>query len=194
MQRNWLLTAGSLLLAATVSAKPLVVLDAGHGGKDPGTHAGTLCEKNITLNITKQIACRLAKLPVHVRLTRSTDTFVPLPQRAAMGKKAALFISIHVNASRNHSVHGVDVFHSKGEKSALLSYYLNQALQKRLGNVRREKCACFKVLRWNSAPSTLIEIGYLTNPKEAAMIRTCHYQKLIAEAIVEGITAYLVDT
>src|SRR5438477_10578005 len=118
MKSKWLLIASlslwALLLATTVLfAKPIVVLDAGHGGKDPGTHAGKLCEKNITLNITKQVECRLTKLPVHVRLTRSTDTFVPLPQRAAMGKKAALFISIHVNASRNHNVHGVDVFHSK---------------------------------------------------------------------------------
>lgn len=91
-----------------------VVIDAGHGGKDPGATKGKVVEKNITLSVAKMLGSMISeKYPgVKVVYTRSSDKFVPLDQRAAIANKhdADLFISIHVNASRSTSARGTETF------------------------------------------------------------------------------------
>ena len=80
-----------------------IVIDAGHGGKDPGTHHSKLQEKDIALNVTLKLGKKLQEqLPdVKVIYTRKTDVFIPLHERAAIANrnKADLFICIHVNAN-----------------------------------------------------------------------------------------------
>lgn len=91
-----------------------VVIDAGHGGKDPGAIKGNVQEKNITLSVAKALGNMIhEKYPdVKVVYTRSTDKFVPLDQRAAVANKnkADLFISIHVNATKATSARGTETF------------------------------------------------------------------------------------
>ncbi len=99
-----------------------VVIDAGHGGKDPGAKGPTgLKEKHVVLKVAKKVAYKLRKrLGCNVVLTRSRDRFLPLVQRTAIAnaKKADLFISIHANASRDRRARGVE------------TYFLNFALDK----------------------------------------------------------------
>ncbi len=91
-----------------------IVLDAGHGGKDPGAlSAGGGREKDIVLDITKRLkAVLLDRLKCRVVTTRNRDRFIPLEERTVVAntKKADLFVSIHANASRNRRVHGVETY------------------------------------------------------------------------------------
>ena len=91
-----------------------IVIDAGHGGRDPGAHANGLRESEIVLDIARRVAQRLAAEPgVEVVMTRNDDTFVPLRERTALANEvgADLFLSIHANASRNVRAHGVETYY-----------------------------------------------------------------------------------
>jgi len=92
----------------------VIVVDAGHGGEDPGAGGPHgLHEKNITLKIAKELASVIDQHPgYHAHLTRATDYFIPLQGRSkiAMDQKADLFVSIHADAFRDRSAHGASVF------------------------------------------------------------------------------------
>ena len=99
-----------------------VVIDAGHGGKDPGTISGKVQEKNITLAVAKLLGNKIKEQYPEIKVvyTRSTDKFVPLDERAAIANKnhADLFISIHVNATRSTSARGTETFVMGIDKSS----------------------------------------------------------------------------
>ncbi len=189
-----------------VSHPPLIVLDAGHGGRDPGAEGiGGVLEKDIVLEVTQMVAGRLAaRLPVEVLLTRTDDSFVPIERRVAMpGDGATLFISLHANACSDPSAQGLEVFYGGGGvrtastpggswRAALLGRCLDHALQSRVGGVRGEaRPGPFGVLVRNPAPSALVEIGYLTHPDEAARAQDRRYHELLADAVVDGVAAFL---
>jgi N-acetylmuramoyl-L-alanine amidase len=90
-----------------------IVIDAGHGGKDPGTLSGSLREKDIALDIAKRLRDNLTERGLEVIMTRDTDVFVPLEQRAfiANSREADLFVSVHVNAARNRNARGLETFY-----------------------------------------------------------------------------------
>ena len=91
-----------------------IVIDPGHGGKDPGCKShGKSKEKNITLSLAKRLASRLKKeIGCEVLLTRNTDAFLTLEQRTAIAnmEKADLFISLHVNAHKDTRIHGLETY------------------------------------------------------------------------------------
>lgn len=90
-----------------------IVIDAGHGGKDPGTRAGSLREKDIALDIAKRVRDDLEGRGFEVIMTRDKDVFIPLEQRAfiANSREADIFVSIHVNAARNRRARGLETFY-----------------------------------------------------------------------------------
>jgi N-acetylmuramoyl-L-alanine amidase len=91
-----------------------IVLDPGHGGKDPGAKSARgLLEKDVVLHIARDLAKRLERDGYRVVLTRDGDVFVPLNERTACANKtrAALFVSIHANASRNHKASGIETYY-----------------------------------------------------------------------------------
>lgn len=99
-----------------------VVIDAGHGGHDPGTHGKKLKEKDLTLKIALKVGGYIEQLlpDVKVIYTRKTDVFIPLDERAEIANKnnADVFISIHVNASPNPSVYGTETWTMGVDKSS----------------------------------------------------------------------------
>ncbi len=104
----------SLSMLAGLKVKRIVI-DPGHGGSDPGAigPSGSL-EKDLTLDIAKRLAALIRdNLKVEVYLTRDTDTYVALEERTAFAntKKADLFVSIHLNAARNHTLSGIQTFY-----------------------------------------------------------------------------------
>jgi N-acetylmuramoyl-L-alanine amidase len=94
---------------------PLVVLDAGHGGRDPGAAGvGGVLEKDVVLELTLLVARRLAaRLPVDVLMTRTDDSYIPIERRLA-SENATLFVSLHANACTSPSARGLEVFYGGG--------------------------------------------------------------------------------
>ena len=103
--------AGSLLEQLGLTVRTIMI-DAGHGGKDPGAMAHGLREKDINLKFAKLVGGKLRDKGFHVIYTRSTDVFIPLEKRTAMAnaQKADLFLSIHCNANRSSKVNGLETY------------------------------------------------------------------------------------
>jgi N-acetylmuramoyl-L-alanine amidase len=108
------LFSDTMMLSRAFQRLRKVVIDPGHGGKDPGARApGGVEEKDMVLDIARKLRDGLQQEGVNVVMTRSTDVFIPLEKRAAIANKngADLFISIHANASRSHSLKGFEVYY-----------------------------------------------------------------------------------
>ena len=103
----------TLSAAPAKSGKRLVVIDAGHGGKDPGASGVSILEKTVTLAAARSLKARLEKTGRYrVILTRGTDVFIPLPDRVAVARHAGadLFISLHADSGTERSLHGASVY------------------------------------------------------------------------------------
>ena len=104
-------------LAATPLVGPgrMIVIDAGHGGQDPGTSHFGLKEKHLALDIAKRLRASLQRAGLNVVLTRETDQFIPLSGRPAVANRlgADLFVSVHINANRNGRVSGIEVYYPR---------------------------------------------------------------------------------
>jgi len=167
----------------------LVVLDAGHGGTDPGAAYGKE-EKWYNLDITLRLEKLLKAKGVNVKLTRSTDVFVGLDERAEMANEwgADVFISIHNNALMK-AMHGTMTFYYptsyKGKEYATI---IQNDLLRNLGsNDLGVKSANFVVLKKTKMPAVLVEIGCLTNDEELARLNTEEYRQKAAESLCESI-------
>ncbi len=120
-----------------------VVIDAGHGGKDPGAIGPSgLKEKDVTLKIAKKVAEKLKKrLGCQVYLTRRSDRYIGLTQRTAIAnsKKADIFVSIHVNAAKNRRLRGVETYYlnfATNEDAMRVAARENATSQKRIGELK----------------------------------------------------------
>jgi len=189
---------------------PLVVIDAGHGGRDPGAAGiGGVLEKHVVLATAHRLAERLsARLPVTVLLTRTDDTFVPIDERLArQGEGAALFISLHANASTDGRASGIEVFYGGGAlrttsgpggddpRAARFGRYVAAALEARIGGLRGgARPGEFRVLTHNPTPGALVEIGYLTHHDEALLAQSEAYQSVLADALIDAVAAFLRGT
>lgn len=186
-------------LARTNDGRALVMLDPGHGGKDPGAiGVGGLREVDVILPIAKRVAELLAKQGIAVKMTRNSDYFVGLDERVTMSRDAGatMFVSIHANSIDNRpDVNGLETYHYNLGKSfaetvhsVVVDYVNKNGFY--LGN-RNVRSARFLVLRKSSIPAILVETGYLTSEAESARLRREDYQKVMAEAIAKGIVQYV---
>ncbi|MCX8103470.1 MAG: N-acetylmuramoyl-L-alanine amidase [Candidatus Bipolaricaulota bacterium] len=183
----------------------LVVIDAGHGGWDPGAtgYYGTQ-EKDISLNIARFI--RLLGLyddEISIVLTRSEDIYIPHRERTGLANRlrADLFVSIHANAHPRHAAaNGIEVL--VHDDRSLPTYPQNRALalllQKRLTRALGVTDRGIKhqtlFIRWAEMPAVLIEVGFLTNPTEELKLRSFLYQWTVAQVIFTTIKEYLRST
>lgn len=180
-----------------------VVIDAGHGGYDPGSigcSGGK--EKNITLSVALKVGSILKKNGVNVVYTRKSDTVTwsteikkALISRANIANNigADFFISIHTNHSDISSIRGTESYYmlgsSKGKKMAQMIQ--NSIIKKTKFKDRDIRYADYSVLRNVRAPAVLVELGYTSNYKEATLLHSKRYQDLFAEAIANGILKYI---
>ena len=170
----------------------LVVVDAGHGGKDQGTCSGDILEKNINLSVAFLVAEKLEAKGADVLLTRAEDEKIDLEERAAIANRAEadLFVSIHCNyCEGDTSVRGLECYYREGsEGGQALAENLVASVQEESKIVNRgTRTADFRVLRKTDMPAILIEMGYLSNGEECDKLADKDYQELLAERIVEGI-------
>jgi N-acetylmuramoyl-L-alanine amidase len=102
-------------ISPALSSIQTIVVDAGHGGKDPGASHHGLREKHLTLDIARRLKRVLEEMGFSVRLTRDRDEFIPLSRRPAIANRlpADLFISVHVNANRKRTVSGLEVYYPR---------------------------------------------------------------------------------
>ncbi len=183
------------------NGRVLVMLDPGHGGKDPGAIGlGGLKEIDVILPVAKRVAEILAKQGIAVKMTRNSDYFVGLDERVTMSREAGatLFVSIHANSIDNRpDVNGLELYHyNLGRSFAETVHSTTVDYVNKNGfylNDRRVRSARFLVLRKSAIPAILVEMGYLTNEAESARLRREDYQKVMAEGIAKGIIQYIKD-
>lgn len=172
-----------------------VVLDAGHGGKDPGAIGQRgLREKDVVLAITRGVARELEKQGIQVVMTRNSDVFVSLQGRVqrAEATKANIFVSIHANSVGlgRPQVNGVETYYFQTGRSLAQTIHRN-ILQRLNVRDRRVRQARFYVLRRSSMPSTLVEVGFVTGSQDSRNLSNARFQQQMAEAIAAGIVQYL---
>lgn len=172
-----------------------IVIDAGHGGHDPGTSGNGLVEKNIVLDVALLVRDRLKNEGMNVVMTRTDDTFVTLSGRVRIAENANAdsFVSIHANAF-SPSANGAETFyHSRHQaaKSKALASKIQEHLVRDTGmHYRRVDEGNYHVIRETSMPSTLVELGFVTNSGDAARMKKPGYNEKAATAIVKGIKEY----
>ncbi len=212
-----------------------IVIDPGHGGKDPGAIGPSgLQEKKVNLDIAKRLKRILKKEGIEVIMTRESDVFISLPRRTEIASQsnADLFVSVHANSSPVRGVNGMEVFSMRD-----LEYLEKNDSQRRINHEMmfdhlsmnkfipdlesiledmlycykkseshrvsetvsgqitsftkvKEKEAGFYVLRNTLIPSILVEVGYLTNPKEGHLLSEGIYRQKVAEILAQGLLRY----
>ena len=197
-----------------------IVLDPGHGGKDPGAENKSvrINEKNTALDVARRLRRRLQAQGYEVLLTREDDRFIELTDRSAFANRnrADLFISLHFNAATSRQVRGVETFiftplnqPSTGRNSlhrsdrrtysgnrsdawnALLGYYTQREVVAGLNaRDRGLKRARFTVLRDLLMPGMLVEGGFLSNTADARNIGSAGYRQKLADAVAAGVRSY----
>ena len=173
---------------------PLIVLDAGHGGRDQGTSAGSALEKEINLAMVKKLAEELRAAGAAVLLTREDDTKVGLEERAAYAndKEAEIFVSLHCNFCEDDTgVKGVECYYreSSPEGQALAESIVRRMEEEEEISCRGTRIGDFRVLNKTDMPAVLVEMGYLSTRNECADLTDEAYQKLMAKRLAEGILA-----
>lgn len=177
---------------------PLVFIDAGHGGNDPGASGNGLIEKNVTLDIAKRLNEVLTKNTVKTYMVRTGDTFMDHRDRIYLANdmKASLYISIHCDWYENPKYGGTQTFYTTAKELKLgelteLQYaklihneIINTIKSNNRGITDRPTLAAVK---YATMPSILIETGFLSNPTEAANLGTPEYRQKIADAMASGI-------
>ena len=180
----------------------VVVLDAGHGGSDPGTSGNGMTEKDVNLDIllrTKALFDADGRIKVYV--TRDSDTYPTNISRAQMANQSAdLFVSIHQNAAENPAGNGIEVLYCNhanetGNKltSKIAAQFMQNYMVSATGLTDRgiDLRTDLIVLNQTAVPAILIECGFLTNSTDAAVLQSSASRDKIANAIYSAITDML---
>lgn len=184
----------SYLSKEMVKPSRVMVIDAGHGGSDPGATANGLVEKEVNLDVSLRVERMLKAKGINVLMIRRTDVFYTLDYRAAYGIKngADAFVSIHANAY-TPGTSGSETFYSASvanDSKQLATFIQNRLYKAMEHNNRGVKEYDYRVLAANPLPAALVELGFLTNDSDAAKLATSTYRERAASAIAEGIEDY----
>ncbi|TXI42795.1 MAG: N-acetylmuramoyl-L-alanine amidase [Nitrosomonas sp.] len=198
---NSLSTAARQRISGT---KPLIIIDAGHGGKDLGAVSLTkpiYQEKNLNLATARLLEGFLKNQGYRTIMTRSDDTFLTLEERAnlAKAKKGQLFVSVHYNSAPSQKAEGIEVFYYNSDKEkgrtkdsqAMAQAVLDKVIAATSAASRGVKHGNYSVIRNTTMPAILIEGGFMTNEKEMERLKDPIYLKKLALGIAQGIDQYL---
>jgi N-acetylmuramoyl-L-alanine amidase len=222
-QKDYLLTIRPILAPQTLEKKQIlrrIVLDAGHGGRDVGAQNTDrkLREKDLALDVALRLRQKLQADGFQVFLTRKSDSYIPLDQRAEFANRmnADLFISIHFNSVRKPSVLGLETYllpqpwtssssrlslqemdkqsypgNSNDGWNSLVGFFVHKTLVEKMVVVDRGlKRSRFKVLKNLKCPGMLVELGFISHPETARRLETTQYRDQLASALAQGIQLY----
>lgn len=195
------------------SAFPVVVLDAGHGGRDDGARANGLVEKDLTLDVVNRTEKLLKQFGFQTVLTRSDDAYISLAERAAIGNRVdnSIFVSVHFNHARSGT--GIETFYASQkvppedawtwvgffnkpkpateDNGETLAGFIQASMVTRTEATNRGiRGRPLYVVRHTRSPAALVECGFISNPFEARLIANTDYRDRLAKALAEGIMSY----
>lgn len=176
----------------------VIVIDPGHGGKDPGAVGPTgLMEKEVNLDVSLRVVEKLRAAGARVIITRETDVFLPLSERVAIAEaaRAEIFVSVHANAHPNRAIGGTETYYFGKKSTTNASISLAALLQRELVGALGlrdigAKEASFHVIRNTTMPSALIELAFLSNAQEESLMRTNQFREDAANAIFRALQEY----
>lgn len=177
-------------LSFTPFDKKLIIVDAGHGGNDMGANRYGIYEKDIVLNIGKEIQkFNNSQDQYEVILTRDNDTYSQLSDRTALINKLnpEMVISLHVNSSPKpeSTEQGAELYTQNTEGSKKLAYRIS----KKFNTLKIEE-KNLHILRESKAPTVLMELGYINNTKDREYLTSEKGQKEIAQKFSEIFREY----
>lgn len=173
-----------------------VVIDPGHGGRDPGAIAASgLRESDVNLTMSEQLRAMLEAAGAQVVMTRTTDIGLTLAERIAFGNAPGvdLFVSVHNNAHTNPQISGTQTFYGVTEGSFALALGVHRRLVALGLNDRAVLTANFAVLQRTTVPAILIETAFLSNPHNAALLGQASFVSRAVEAHFAGISEWLLS-
>ena len=181
----------------------VIVLDAGHGGKDRGTSSNDIYESDINLNIVLKLRDELVKQGVNVILTRDGDYDLSSPNvdrrkksdfdnriRLINSSGADMYISIHMNYLADSKYYGAQTFYTGSNER--LAKIVQESLRKDLNSPMNEKKLSESIYMYKklTIPGLLIECGFLSNAKERNLLIDDSYQFKIVKSIINGLIQY----
>lgn len=190
-----------------------VAIDAGHGGPDSGARGKSgIIEKDINLHIALELRQLLGRVAVYTVMTRESDhgliadgeditgsrKRMELERRANLvnANSPDIFVTIHTNSFPEPQWSGAQVFYNAASaEGRKLAVHIQTELVNRLGpNTRKARPADIYLLKKVKAPSALVEVGFLSNPREERLLADAAYRVKVAEAVFHGIMAYFMDS
>ena len=186
---------------------PVIVLDPGHGGEDGGAvSANGVRESGLNLEISLRTRDLLRFLGIPVVMTRETDLSIHSPEAVTVSEKKIsdlknrvalvsgtenpILVSIHQNMFAESKYYGTQLFYADSDPSRQLAEELQALFAAELdpSNHRRAKpCENVYLLSKISCPGVLVECGFLSNPKEEALLQSAEYQKKVAAVLAAGL-------
>ncbi len=188
-----------------------VIIDAGHGGADPGAvSSDNVLEKDLNLLVASYVSEYLANKGIKVLMTREEDKMLSI-EGSHLSKKTqdlkartnlanshpnGILVSIHMNKFSDTSVHGLQVWHSSnGRLSEILAEKIQtnvaSTIQKNNKRQIKKDNNSIYVLRNSKIPAVLVECGFLSNPDEVSLLKDKNYQQQLSKSIADGILLYL---
>lgn len=203
--------AGSLKLTSASSSglkDKVIVIDPGHGGADPGAQNSGLKEKDLNLDISLRLGKVLESKGCSVILTREVDKdfFLPGFVKGRMAKRAELnnriqiaaennadlFISIHANSFPQRNSYGMETYYhlESSAGKALAEIIHAQLTQVQPDNKRKAKAGDYYIINQAEMPSVIVEVGFISNPRERKLLQSEDYRNSVADAIGSGVEHY----
>lgn len=172
----------------------VVVIDAGHGGSDPGASGVNNQEKTLTLNVAKELQRSLKDAGMKVIMTRDGDTYPTLTERVNVSHQynADIFISIHFNSNNSKAANGIDTYYySTHVNERDLAICIQEEVIKATGLKGRGVYeGNFQVIRTNANAAVLVELGFISNLNEEKVIASKDFQQKAATGIMNGLERY----
>lgn len=189
-----------------------ILIDVGHGGVDSGTTYGSMKEKDINLQVAKELYRQLTEAGFRTALNRSEDIALSddnrwlntrsrhlrdLAQRRNLAEviDPQMMLSLHVNWSADSKRRGPLVLYQSNEQSYMLAQLLQNSLNRLAGTKHKPlKGRTYYMLRHDACPSVIIEMGFISNARDRAQMTNPDGQKKIAQAILEAVSEYVTLT
>jgi len=172
--------------------RSVIIIDAGHGGKDKGSYWSGVRESRIALATAKELEKELRRRGFLTVMTRRTDDFVSLDERVRIANRVpkGILVSVHYNANTDRSIRGIETYYMSPAGRKLASVMQTTMMKTVRSKNRGIKRKNFKVIRETKHPAILVECGFISNNWERERANSAWYQKAIAKLMAEGVARY----